>query len=239
MEGIDITGSAGERTRCSLTIKAPTYYALGVSNPGNAKSAMIEVAERMFAERGIDGVSMRDVAAAAGQKNNSAVQYHFGGRDGLVLEVFRRRMKEINLSRAAFLARLDEEGRGGDVRGLVEAVVLPLADYLRTSGADSYYAQFIARVSPAVDILNADLSEVTQASREVSTRLMRALGHLPRRVAVIRVDLMLNMAVSALAVYEQRRNTGHPIVDADFDETVRHLIDMSVGALEAPESVQG
>lgn len=198
---------------------------------------MIEVAERMFAERGIDGVSMRDVAAAAGQKNNSAVQYHFGGRDGLVLEVFRRRMKEINLSRAAFLGRLDEEGRGGDVRGLVEAVVLPLADYLRTSGVDSYYAQFIARVSPSVDIVNAELSEVTQASREVSTRLMRALGHLPRRVAVVRVDLMLNMAVSALAVYEQRRNSGNPVVDADFDETVRHLIDMAVGALEAPDSM--
>ncbi|WP_237172703.1 TetR/AcrR family transcriptional regulator [Prescottella equi] len=207
-----------------------------MSNPGSAKSAMIEVAERMFAERGIDGVSMRDVAAAAGQKNNSAVQYHFGGRDGLVLEVFRRRMREINLSRAAFLSKLDEEGRGQDIRGLVEAVVVPLADYLRTSGTDSYYAQFIARVSPSVDIANADLSDVTEVSREVSTRLMRALDHLPRRVAVIRVDLMLNMAVSALAVFEQRRNGGNTLVDVGFDETVRHLIDMSVGALEAPDS---
>ncbi|WP_430330795.1 TetR/AcrR family transcriptional regulator [Rhodococcus sp. ACT016] len=210
-----------------------------MSNPGNAKTAMIEAAERMFAERGIDGVSMRDVAAAAGQKNNSAVQYHFGGRDGLVLEVFRRRMSEINRSRAAFLAKLDEEGRGHDVRGLVEAVVVPLADYLRTSGTDSYYAQFIARVSPSVDILNPDLSEVTEASREVSGRLMRALDHLPRRVAVIRVDLMLNMAVSALAVFEQRRNSGNPVVDTDFDETVRHLVDMSVGALAAPASAEG
>jgi len=221
-----------------LTLETPTYYSLGVSNPGGAKSAMIEVAERMFAERGIDGVSMRDVAAAAGQKNNSAVRYHFGGRDGLVLEVFRRRMKEINSSRAAYLAQLDENGRGHDVRGLVEAVVLPLADFLRTSGAESYYAQFIARVSPSVDILNPDLSEVTEASREVTTRLMRALDHLPRRVAIVRVDLMLNMAVSALAVFEQRRNCGNPVVDADFDEIVRHLIDMSVGALGAPDSTE-
>ncbi|WP_280762846.1 TetR/AcrR family transcriptional regulator [Prescottella agglutinans] len=207
-----------------------------MSNPGNAKSAMIEVAERMFAEHGIDGVSMRDVAAAAGQKNNSAVQYHFGGREGLVLEVFRRRMREINTTRVAFLERLDEDGRGHDVRGLVEAVVVPLADYLRTAGTDSYYAQFIARVSPSVDMVNSDLSEVTEASREVAARLIRALDHLPRRVAAIRVDLMLNMAVSALAVFEQRRNSGNPLVDANFDETVRHLVDMSVGALKAPDS---
>lgn len=197
---------------------------------------MIEVAERMFAERGIDGVSMRDVAAAAGQKNNSAVQYHFGGRDGLVLEVFRRRMREINRSRAAFLGELDDAGRGQDVRGLVEAVVLPLVDYLRSAGTNSYYAQFIARVSPSVDIAHAGLSDVTEASREVSTRLIRALGHLPRRVAVVRVDLMLNMAVSALAVFEQRRNSGNSLVDTTFDETVHHLIDMSVGALAEPDS---
>ncbi|WFR72371.1 hypothetical protein P9209_29165 [Prescottella defluvii] len=85
-------------------------------------------------------------------------------------------------------------------------------------------------------MVNSDLSEVTEASREVAARLIRALDHLPRRVAAIRVDLMLNMAVSALAVFEQRRNSGNPLVDANFDETVRHLVDMSVGALEAPNS---
>ena len=36
----------------------------------DAKSAMIEVAEKLIGERGLDSVSMRDVAAAAGQRNN-------------------------------------------------------------------------------------------------------------------------------------------------------------------------
>lgn len=207
-----------------------------MSNPGNAKAVMIEVAERMFAERGIDGVSMRDIASAAGQKNNSAVQYHFGGREGLILEVFRRRMNVINRHRGEFLARLDEEGRGHEVRALVEAVVLPLADYLRTAGPHSYYAQFIARVSPLVDFTSPDLSSVTEASREVSTRLKDALTHLPRRVAAARAGLMLNMAISALAVFEQRSASKSSVANASFDEIVTHLIDMSVGALEAPYS---
>jgi AcrR family transcriptional regulator len=197
---------------------------------------MIAVAERMFAERGIDGVSMRDVASAAGQRNNSAVQYHFGGRDGLVLEVFRRRMRDINQSRREYLTEIDRQGRGSDVRALVEAVVMPLATYLRTSGEESYYAQFIARVSPSVDFMNPELETVSDASRETAARLTKALDHVPRRTAVVRVDLMLNMAVSALAVYEQRRASGNRIVNASFDETVAHLIDMSVGALEAPNS---
>ncbi|MHA4853300.1 hypothetical protein L1080_027730 [Rhodococcus sp. MSC1_016] len=44
------------------------------------------------------------------------------------------------------------------------------------------------------------------------------------------------MTVSTLAVYEQLRASGNPIVNASFDETVAHLIDMSVVALAAPKS---
>ncbi|QBJ98744.1 TetR/AcrR family transcriptional regulator [Rhodococcus sp. ABRD24] len=197
---------------------------------------MIEVAERMFAERGLDGVSMRDIASASGQKNNSAVQYHFGGREGLVLEVFRRRMKEIDRTRHRFLDQIDAEGRGQDVRALVEAVVVPLADMLRTSSTDSFHVQFIARVSPSVDLTSPGLSSITEASGQVSERLLKALTHLPHSVAAARVDLMLTMAMSALAVFEQRRANGTQILQVSSDQTVAHLIDMSVGALEAPHT---
>ena len=44
---------------------------------------MIVVAERLFAERGIEAVSLREVGAACGLRNNSAAQYHFGSRTGL------------------------------------------------------------------------------------------------------------------------------------------------------------
>src|SRR5699024_12317749 len=61
------------------------------SESRDVKTHMLDIAEQMSAERGLDGVSMRDVASAAGQRNNSAVQYHFGSRDGLIVEVLRRR----------------------------------------------------------------------------------------------------------------------------------------------------
>lgn len=201
-----------------------------------ARSAMIEAAERMFAERGIEGVSMRDVAAAAGQRNNSAVQYHFGGRDGLLLEVFRRRMVDINEARRRYLEEIDRQGRGDDVRALVEAGILPLAGFLASAPDGSHYARFIARVAPSVDFVGGALNEVRDANSEVVTRLVRVLGHLSRRVAHERVDLMYNMVVSAMAVYEQRRDEGIPVVEATFEETVAHLLDMAVGSLEAADT---
>jgi AcrR family transcriptional regulator len=201
----------------------------------DAKSAMIAVAERMFAERGIHEVSMRDVAAAAGQRNNSAVQYHFGGRDGLVLAVFRYRMGQINIARLTYLDDIDSSGRTDTVRALVEAFIYPLADFLATADG-SNYARFIARVSPSVDTQSVEFREVSEANNEVVSRLTRTLNHLSRRVAVERIDLMSNMTVAALAVFEQRREEGNPVVKADFDTTVDHLVDLMVAALLAPQS---
>ncbi|MEV5648713.1 TetR family transcriptional regulator [Nocardia sp. NPDC052254] len=207
-----------------------------MADVNGARAAMIEVAERMFAERGIDGVSMRDVAAAAGQRNNSAVQYHFNGRDGLIREVFRYRMSDINQARHRYLAEIDRDGRGEDVRALVEAGILPLTRFLGSTPEGSHYARFIARVSPSVDFFGGEFDEVSDANGEVVARLIRALAHLSPRTAHERVDLMFNMAVSALAVYEQRRAEGLPVVKATFDETVDHLIDMAVGSLVAGQS---
>lgn len=201
-----------------------------------AKAAMIEAAERLFAEHGIDGVSMRDVAAAAGQRNNSAVQYHFNGRDGLLHAVFRYRMTDINRARHRYLGEIDRDGRGAEIRALVEAGILPLTRFLGSTPEGSHYARFIARVSPTVDFFRGDLDTIRDANTEVVERLIGTLGHLTRRTARERVDLMYNMVVSALAVYEQRRAEGIPVTKATFDETVDHLIDMAVGSLSAADS---
>jgi AcrR family transcriptional regulator len=52
------------------------------------KEQIVLAAERLFAERGLDGVSLREIGAAVGNANNSAVQYHFGSKDQLVRAIF-------------------------------------------------------------------------------------------------------------------------------------------------------
>ncbi|WP_321893412.1 TetR/AcrR family transcriptional regulator [Paraburkholderia tropica] len=50
----------------------------------DAKGRLVQAAMRFFAERGIAGVAMHEISAAAGNRNKSAIAYHFNGRDGLV-----------------------------------------------------------------------------------------------------------------------------------------------------------
>ena len=78
---------------------------------GPTRERLIEVAERLFAEGGFDGTSVRHITAAAGC-NLAAVNYHFGGKDQLYEEVFRRRLEATREQRVASIRRTVEEAGG-------------------------------------------------------------------------------------------------------------------------------
>ncbi|MFI8590804.1 MULTISPECIES: TetR/AcrR family transcriptional regulator [Dietzia] len=204
----------------------------GAAQAKDAKTAMLEIAEQLISESGLDRVSMRDVATAAGQRNNSAVQYHFGSRDGLILQVLRRRLAALDVDRRQRLAEIDEQGLGTDLATLVRVLFEPIVELLRSQPESTYYARFLQRVGPvmAPGIPEAQLRTATD---DVVVRLIDVLSHLPRRVAFERIDLATQMFTGALAVYEDRRDARNAVVNADFDKVVAHLYDMVEAALRA------
>src|SRR5687768_8084123 len=96
------TRSRVPRKRASETGDEPIGAALqrssrhGPISGGNAsgratRELLVRTAEQLFAERGIDAVSLREIGQVAGQGNNAAIQYHFGDREALVLAIFEYR----------------------------------------------------------------------------------------------------------------------------------------------------
>ena len=67
---------------------------------------LLDAAEALFAERGIDNVSLIDIGRAAGQKNRNATQYHFGDKDSLLNAVLDRHTDQIALRRREMLDAL-------------------------------------------------------------------------------------------------------------------------------------
>ena len=184
-----------------------------------ARGALVESAERLFAERGIEGVSLRDVSKAAGQRNNSAAQYHFDDRQGLVAAVYEHRMQHVDARRHAYLATHDH-----DVRGLVEATVIPLLDVVAET--DGWYARFLARTrwDPIAWEVLQSLS--TSTSFETVVRgLNRELAHLPRPIRRHRIDQLLTLVLGTLAGWEGgHRRLDRATLSAELVETAVSLL---------------
>lgn len=81
------------------------------------------VALKLFAERGVDGATVRQIAEAAGQKNHAAVTYHFGSKDALVRELIVDGARAIDVRRNAWLDRCEAQGGPRTVLEVTEGMV--------------------------------------------------------------------------------------------------------------------
>jgi AcrR family transcriptional regulator len=105
--------------------------------------ALIEKAEALIAEYGVEGVSTRQIGAAIGSANNNVVAYHFGSKEELIRAIYHHRLPAIEARRAELLAKLEHEGRATSLDGLVEALWRPLYEQRGEDGKHSY-AAFLA-----------------------------------------------------------------------------------------------
>jgi AcrR family transcriptional regulator len=92
----------------------------------STKDRILAAAEELFAHTGVARTSLRAITALA-RVNLAAVNYHFGSKDGLVEEVYRRRLEPLNRARLANLDRLEKRGGEPTLEAVLEAFMSPVA----------------------------------------------------------------------------------------------------------------
>lgn len=97
--------------------------ALDMHRRADAVETMKDAALRLFAQRGIDGVTVRQIAEAAGQKNHAAVGYHFGSKEELVRAVIVHGARLIDDLRGAMLDQAERSGGPHSVLDVVRLMV--------------------------------------------------------------------------------------------------------------------
>src|SRR5512135_2973000 len=91
----------------------------------HTRTAILNAAERLYAERGFGDVTLRDIVAAAGV-NLAAVNYHFGSKDELIAELFVTRSIATNRERLNELKAAEAEGGGrAEIGSVLRALVAP------------------------------------------------------------------------------------------------------------------
>ena len=111
----------------------------------DGREQILRAAEQLFSSRGINGVSLREITRAAGQRNSSALQYHFGDRAGLVRAVVGKHRADTEPRRHALLDQYEALG-SHDLHILSAALVAPLAAKLADPDGGRAYLQINAEI---------------------------------------------------------------------------------------------
>jgi AcrR family transcriptional regulator len=114
------------------------------------RKRIIDTAECLFAERGVDNTSLLDIAKAAQQKNRSALQYHFTNKQGLLDAVLDKHAKGIAQRRTAMLDQL-EAGGEFSLYQLIEALVLPMAAQLDNADGGHAFLKIHSQLMTSAD----------------------------------------------------------------------------------------
>ncbi|NND66177.1 MAG: TetR family transcriptional regulator [Halioglobus sp.] len=200
---------------------------------------LLVVAERLFSMHGVDGVSTREIARAAGQKNHSAVAYHFGSKEALVERILDYRLVPINTRREALLKELEAAGKTQDVRSLVHALAAPFVEELRADPGESHYIGFISQLVATDDgarLRGANI-ERNAATYTLGDYLFDALAHLPAKLRANRLQMLGAQLTAVVATWDrQRREETPPFRSADLPWMTENLVDMLTAGMQAPVS---
>jgi AcrR family transcriptional regulator len=199
---------------------------------GSTGDRLIEVAERLFAEHGLDGVSLRQIAADAGTSNNSAVRYHFGSKEALVTAIIEYRLPHLVQRRELLAARSDP----GDLRSVLEAHLLPIVDMAEAT--DNHYLIFIEQLQRYGHGKDHPFLHVAAPLRDSHRTFLATAGnlvpHVPEEIRVARIAAITAQCLHASADRQRALRYGAP--QRSYALHVNDLFDGLVGYLNAEPS---
>ncbi len=203
------------------------------------QSALMQAAEKLIAERGIENVSIRDIVSTAGQKNESALQYHFKNFSGLIEAIQSKRSEETIQHREGLLAQLLKTTNKPSVRQLCELMVQPSYDLARSKVE---YRRYIRAFGHELVLAESSaLSVATQhgaggtSGHQLSLLLKTALPHLDAKAYQRRMETAVRFCSASMYHQARQKNAFR----GDQGELFFHnLMDSLVALLSAPESAK-
>src|SRR5580693_3964160 len=130
-----------------------------MAGPRSTRDLLLDAAARLFAERGIDNVSIAEIVRAAHQRNSSAVHYHFGSRDEILRSVLARHVPAI-ADRRHDLLGLALSKPAWDVRSAAEAVVRPVTEFAQRGWRERAYLQIGSELTGALERTTPEIRDL-------------------------------------------------------------------------------
>jgi AcrR family transcriptional regulator len=216
------------------------------SSATNTRERILSVAESLFMRHGFDGASMRQITAEA-HVNLAAVNYHFGSKEALIQEVFKRRLHHLNQARLEALSALEREAGDQAVKPsrIVDAFFGTLLRMAKEEPQGGFtFLRLLGRtLTDPSDFIRAFLaSEYQHVIERYRAALVKALPDVPEEEIIWRFHFMLGATAYAIAGTDTLRvltswgapTSGHLDSTADIERLIPRLMSFLIGGLRAP-----
>lgn len=199
----------------------------------STRQRILGAAEDLFAEHGFAGTSLRQVTAAA-KVNLAAVNYHFGSKDNLIEEVFRRRLDELSRRRLEHLAEVNATP-APTLEDILDAFITPALELSLDDKGGSVFMRVLAR---AFAEHNGHLRQFLSHNygfvlRDFALAFARVLPQLGKEELYWRLDLAVGALTYAMADFGMIQRRGDQSERLHRQQMAKHLIHFTAAGLRA------
>lgn len=229
----------------SLDLRGSTAFTDGVTTArtvradraSSTQEAILNAAERLYAEHGVFAVSNRQVSEAAGQGNNAAVGYHFGTKTDLVRAIEQKHRASIELLLESMVAKT---GDSTELRDWVSCLVCSLTEHLAQLGNPTWYARFAAQALADPEYQKIVVKDALASPSLVCVvdGITRCVSGLPTAVVTERNIMARNLMMHTCADFERAFADGAAVPRTSWEAVGSGLIDAIVGLWMAPVTKQ-
>jgi AcrR family transcriptional regulator len=209
------------------------------SSAVDTKERILDAAERLFAEHGFAGTSLRVITAEAAV-NLAAVNYHFHSKDALIEAVFARRAGPLNQKRLALLDACEAAAGDGPLplEPVIHAIVRPIIELRRDAdlgGVDLRRLMGRMYVEPGERVRKILLDQMREVARRFTLALRRALPEVPLVELIWRMHFGVGVMIHTLVgTYHLEVLSGGLCDPSDVDGTIERMVAFLAAGLRAP-----
>jgi AcrR family transcriptional regulator len=197
---------------------------------------LMAAAEELFCGRGFNETSVRDIAAAAGC-NVASVNYYFGGKDKLYLEIWRRRLTLMRDSRLASIDKVMSAGGEPQLEDLLRSYAKSFIEPLVEGGEHCQFISLMARemIDPHLPrdmYLTEMVLPILDALSEALTGMCPSLDK--TRVLMVILSVVGQLLMHTICVKEMFAGSGQAqLARIDLDSIVAHVVEFSAAGIRA------
>lgn len=199
------------------------------------RDRILKTAERMFAERGFNGVSVRELAAAAGV-NIASIGYHFRNKEGLLAEVYRRHCEPMIEERLRGLAAATRLAGSARIAAIIEAFVRPALQQVQAEEGVTFIRMRAVLSGENSELLEKLVAEnFDQSSSAFIDALCESLPHLTRTDICWRFHFLLGTVYYTAAGPHRIHAFSNGRCDpGDAEAVIKELVPFMTRAFAAP-----